>query len=57
MCRLAEHKCYCGLIYNCDDPNWMCPTINSDEQANMCPSCLDKTASDMQKWFDDKRGM
>lgn len=46
------HTCYCGATYICEyclTPNgFICPTVNEDEEANMCPSCLQKMVEAME---------
>lgn len=43
MCYLREHMCkYCGREYACNEKNWICSTINGDEDRNMCPACKQK---------------
>jgi hypothetical protein len=48
---LAQHLCRCGKTYDCPychTPNsFACPTINEDEDANMCDECLDKMVTEM----------
>jgi hypothetical protein len=55
------HICRCRLVYECPfcgGPNsWICPTVNSDEDANMCPSCLDRVADEYaQAWHAEETG-
>lgn len=50
MCNLTFHNCYCGKTYPCPYPNWVCPTLNGDEDGNMCDECLDKMAAEMEEW-------
>jgi len=52
MCRELKHKCYCGIEYPCNAPNWLCPTINGDEDSHVCPVCLDKFAEEYQAYWD-----
>jgi len=57
MCDLTEHICYCGNYYRCTDPNWLCPTINEDEEQYMCPDCLIKAEEDilaLKETWDDQ---
>lgn len=49
MCRQKFHTCRCGNEYPCNSPNWVCPTLNRDEDANMCDSCLDNWAEDTHR--------
>lgn len=51
MCRMLEHKCYCGVTYPCHDENFVCPTINGDEESNMCPKCLEKWEQEYADWY------
>lgn len=40
MCQELHHTCKrCGKEYFCNDPNWICPTLNFDEEANICKEC------------------
>lgn len=55
MCREKIHLCMvCGEDYECRAPNWVCPTINDDEDRNMCDKCLEKMAVEMQAWYDER---
>lgn len=36
----------------CALPNWVCPTVNGDEDANLCEACLERIAQEMQAWVD-----
>lgn len=51
MCDMLKHKCYCGTEYDCIDPNWLCPTNNDDEEANLCPTCLERQANEYEEWY------
>lgn len=53
MCNIGKHLCYCKTEYECNVPNWICSTINGDEDANMCDACLNKLAEEMQEWQDN----
>lgn len=53
MCTHQSHTCYCGKVYLCSLPNWVCPTVNGDEDANLCEVCLERFAQEMQAWVDD----
>jgi hypothetical protein len=53
MCRLKVHTCYCGKEYSCSYPNFACPTLNEDEDANMCETCYEKHAEEMIKYDDE----
>lgn len=54
MCDLMQHECIkCKVDYTCKDPNWLCPTVNDDEDRNMCPKCIDEFAEEYQKWYDE----
>ena len=53
MCYELFHHCnYCQKEYPCSDPNYICPTINSDENRNMCRDCEKKEAEAFQRWID-----
>lgn len=52
MCSIGSHECYCKVNYECTDPNWLCPTINGDEESNLCPECLDREIKEMEKYYD-----
>jgi hypothetical protein len=40
MCDELYHDCkICGRHYRCEEPNWVCPTLNFDENAEMCEVC------------------
>lgn len=40
MCYQHYHECsYCNLQYECELENYVCPTINYDEDRNMCDLC------------------
>lgn len=53
------HKCYCGVEYECPwcgtSDGYICPTVNGDEDSNMCDDCLDKFAKDYQEWYDKEQ--
>jgi hypothetical protein len=55
---IAHHCVVCKSDYNCPychtPQSFICPTLNDDEDANMCDACLDKAAEDMQKWADEQ---
>lgn len=51
MCKLNEHKCYCGVVYFCNDEDFVCPTLNEDEEANLCPECLDREHQKLLEWY------
>ena len=52
MCKLGSHICYCGKVYTCTLPNWVCPTINEDEDAFMCDECLEKYEASYNEFID-----
>jgi hypothetical protein len=40
MCSEHFHVCkVCDRAYPCEEPNWVCPTLNFDENAQMCDTC------------------
>ena len=40
MCYSLYHKCrFCNAQYECALENYICPTINKDENHHMCPAC------------------
>lgn len=57
MCNIGVHTCYCKKDYICIDPNWLCPTVNEDEDGWMCPECMEKLAKDYQEWVDNGEGV
>lgn len=52
MCVDKQHQCYCGIVYPCELPNWICPTRNGDEDQHLCEPCLERIAEEMQAWAD-----
>lgn len=43
MCYLKFHKCrFCSTEYLCNLPNYHCPSINGDRDADMCALCKQK---------------
>lgn len=51
MCRLLLHQCnMCGIQYSCTLPNWVCPTLNNDEDGDMCELCLEKVNQEYEAW-------
>lgn len=40
---MKHHTCYCGINYPCEfcgTPDaYICPTVNGDEDGNLCPEC------------------
>ena len=54
----VTHKCYCGKDYECPycftPESYICPTLNGDEDANMCDPCMNKFAEDYQRAFDEE---
>jgi hypothetical protein len=52
---MIQHKCYCGVLYACPwcgtPDGYICPTVNSDEDANMCSDCLAKWEDEYTKWY------
>jgi len=46
MCSEKQHKCYCGVDYSCNYPDFACPTINGDEDGHMCNYCFNNWADD-----------
>lgn len=56
MCMHEQHTCtICKDLYPCALPNWSCSTMNDDEDADLCPTCLDKIGQDMQIWIDTSK--
>lgn len=54
MCYKLSHTCiYCSNEYDCFEVEWICPTINGDENRNMCDSCHDKLEIELQKYIDE----
>ena len=40
MCSQHHHRCkICKNEYDCTQPDWICPTMNFDENAEMCDVC------------------
>lgn len=40
MCSELHHVCkVCKKEYLCDQPDWVCPTLNFDENAKLCEKC------------------
>lgn len=40
MCSEHFHTCKnCGKGYTCDELDWVCPTMNFDENALLCKDC------------------
>ena len=40
MCYQISHNCaYCSIEYICKLSNKICPTINADDDKNMCDEC------------------
>ncbi len=37
-------------------PNYICPTINGDENGHMCSDCEKKEAEDFRKWVESGEG-
>ncbi len=50
------HTCYCGKVYECPwcltPQSFICPTLNGDENGNVCDECLEKFAVEMQEFAD-----
>lgn len=50
MCREKFHRCkYCTLDYPCLLTNIQCPTINDDEDSEMCDNCRQKLEDELEK--------
>jgi hypothetical protein len=50
MCYHKFHTCkYCGNEYLCDLKNWICPTINNDEDSEMCDDCRNKLEEELNR--------
>ncbi len=55
MCYYKFHTCrFCHNQYECALPNWACPTIGNDEDANMCDNCLARLERELQSLSDDE---
>lgn len=40
MCTELHHTCHlCENDYTCNEPDFVCATLNFDENANVCPNC------------------
>jgi hypothetical protein len=40
MCAELFHDCkICGRHFPCDEPDFACPTLNSDKNAELCEVC------------------
>ena len=51
MCYLKFHECkYCSNEYQCYVANNVCPTINADRNAYMCPDCEKKLEEIIDKY-------
>ena len=54
---MLKHRCYCGVEYDCPychtRDSYICPTLNDDEDGNMCDACLVDAATDMQAALDE----
>jgi len=51
MCYLKFHKCkFCSVEYPCNLPNYVCPSINADREADMCKDCLKELEERIQKY-------
>lgn len=55
----AFHRCFCGVDYECPwcytKSSFICPTLNGDEDGNMCDDCLKKAAEDMEAYAESQR--
>jgi hypothetical protein len=50
MCSENTHICnYCKLSYICNEPNYVCATLNFDENQNMCSECHDRLEKELQE--------
>ena len=56
MCREGNHTCYCGKVYECTLPNWVCPTINGDEDSSMCDTCMEAFEKSYNEFIDSGEG-
>lgn len=58
MCSYHIHECkVCHKNYPCEEPDWVCPTLNFDENALMCPVCELNYFHEMQQFAkDDDKG-
>lgn len=51
MCDLKTHTCKtCKKDYVCNVSNWLCPTVNSDENRNMCEDCEYQFALELEEY-------
>jgi hypothetical protein len=52
---IIKHICRCKKEYDCPycgtPESFICPTINEDEDANMCLECLDAMAAEYQRYY------
>lgn len=40
MCSERHHICkMCQKEYDCNEADWICPSMNFDENANLCTDC------------------
>ena len=40
MCTYLHHDCkVCGKEFQCNEPDWIGPTMNYDENAEICKDC------------------
>lgn len=54
MCYLFCHLCkYCGNEYECKEKNYICPSINADADAFMCPSCREIEKENFKKLLEE----
>lgn len=50
MCYQIYHQCrYCKNQYECALENYICPTINHDEDMEMCDLCRAREAESFRK--------
>jgi hypothetical protein len=55
MCTEHFHTCkQCEKQYQCNEPDWICPTLNFDENSNMCKECEDEFVRDYLLMSNDK---
>lgn len=53
MCFQLYHECkYCNNQYECSLPNYICPSVNHDEDEFMCDSCRTREAEAYKKWYE-----
>lgn len=55
MCHMFYHICrLCKKHYECNENNYVCPTINKDANMNLCKECEVKYWKYMQEKENEK---